>query len=59
MKKFIYIVATALACACTAKTDKVDDAPQPQPVFAKGADVGWLSQLEACLLYTSPSPRDS
>lgn len=44
MKNLPYIAAAALLCACSSSNPAPDLATDS---FAKGADVGWLSQLEA------------
>ena len=55
MKKFMFHLLLIAACfSCgkssgggTSPTPTPTPSPDPAPVFAKGADVGWLTQMEA------------
>lgn len=40
-------IALTLLCACSKSTPQTTDMPPATPLFAKGADVSWVSEMEA------------
>ena len=51
-----YVVSQVMTNGFLQPQNYVDPAPRPLPLCGRRADRAYLN---ACLLYTSPSPRDS